>query len=519
MHGSNRLGGNSLSDLIVFGRRSGLGAAEYVSALPARPAVPEAALASAAAVALEPLERADGESPYAIHSELQTIMNDLVGLIRRESEMKTALVELDKLRARAAQVSTIGGRAYNPGWHLALDLRNMLMVAECVAQAALERQESRGGHTRDDYPGMSPEWRKVNLICSLNAGGGVTLRQQPMEPMRTDLLELFDIAELMKYMTEEELAGLPGAAEAGALRLARRRHRLPLRPLARLLASCRRRARSRRQAKRPRGRQGNRAMSYQAVLRVWRGDAGAGALADYQVEVNEGEVVLDVLHRLQATQAGDLAIRWNCKAGKCGSCSMEINGRPRLACMTRMSVFTPEETLTITPLRTFPVIRDLVTDVSFNYAKAREIPSFTPPPSVKPGEFRMQQVDVNRSQEFRKCIECFLCQNTCHVIRDHTENEHAFAGPRFLMRVAELEMHPADTADRREIAQDDFGLGYCNITKCCTEVCPEHIKITDNALIPMKERVVGRKYDPLVWLGDKIGRRTAKDTPKVPGKA
>ena len=255
-------------------------------------------------------------------------------------------------------------------------------------------------------------------------------------------------------------------------------------------------------------------MGYKAALRVWRGDAGAGELADYQVEVNEGEVVLDVLHRLQATQASDLAIRWNCKAGKCGSCSMEINGRPRLACMTRMSVFTPEETLTITPMRTFPVIRDLVTDVSFNYAKAREIPSFTPDPSVKPGEFRMQQVDVNRSQEFRKCIECFLCQNTCHVIRDHTENEHAFAGPRFLMRVAELEMHPADTADRREIAQDDFGLGYCNITKCCTEVCPEHIKITDNALIPMKERVVGRKYDPLVWLGDKIGRRTHKDTPR-----
>ncbi len=196
-------------------------------------------------------------------------------------------------------------------------------------------------------------------------------------------------------------------------------------------------------------------MGYKAALRVWRGDAGAGALADFQVEVNEGEVVLDVLHRLQATQASDLAIRWNCKAGKCGSCSMEING--------------------------------------------------------------LQQVDVNRSQEFRKCIECFLCQNTCHVIRDHPENERAFAGPRFLMRVAELEMHPADIGDRRSIAQDDFGLGYCNITKCCTEVCPEHIKITDNALIPMKERVADRKYDPLVWLGSKIGRRTAKDTPKLPG--
>ena len=245
-------------------------------------------------------------------------------------------------------------------------------------------------------------------------------------------------------------------------------------------------------------------MSYTAALKVWRGDRGQGGLADYAVHVNDGEVVLDVLHRLQATQAGDLAIRWNCKAGKCGSCSMEINGRPRLACMTRMSLFAPGESITVTPMRTFPVIRDLVTDVSFNYAKAREIPSFTPDPSIGLGEFRMQQVDVERSQEFRKCIECYLCQNTCHVIRDHPENERQFAGPRFLMRVAELEMHPADEADRRNIAQDDFGLGLCNITKCCTEVCPEHIKITDNAIIPLKERVVDRHYDPVLWLWRKL---------------
>jgi len=212
MHGSNRLGGNSLSDLLVFGRRSGLGAAEYVDALPEsdRPSVSQASLDAAAAVAIQPLERAEGENPYAIHGELQVIMNDLVGLIRRESEMKTALVELDKLRAREAQVSAAGGRAYNPGWHLALDLRNMLVVAECVAQAALERQESRGGHTRDDYPGMSPEWRKINLICSATAEGTVSLKRQPNPPMRTDLLELFDVSELKKYMTEEELAGLPG---------------------------------------------------------------------------------------------------------------------------------------------------------------------------------------------------------------------------------------------------------------------------------------------------------------------
>ncbi|WP_414944192.1 succinate dehydrogenase/fumarate reductase iron-sulfur subunit [Amycolatopsis sp. cmx-11-32] len=248
-------------------------------------------------------------------------------------------------------------------------------------------------------------------------------------------------------------------------------------------------------------------MSYKASFRVWRGDADSGELKDYRVEVNEGEVVLDIIHRLQATQTSDLAVRWNCKAGKCGSCSAEINGKPRLLCMTRMSTFTEDEIITVTPMRTFPVIRDLVTDVSFNYAKAREIPSFTPPPELKPGEYRMQQVDVERSQEFRKCIECFLCQNTCHVVRDHEENKESFAGPRYLMRIAELEMHPLDVADRRDAAQEEHGLGYCNITKCCGDVCPEGIHITDNALIPMKERVADRKYDPIVWLGNKLFRR------------
>ncbi|GAB2812742.1 succinate dehydrogenase/fumarate reductase iron-sulfur subunit [Actinocorallia aurea] len=256
-------------------------------------------------------------------------------------------------------------------------------------------------------------------------------------------------------------------------------------------------------------------MGYLAKFRVWRGDSGQGALEDFEVEVNEGEVVLDVIHRLQATQTPDLAVRWNCKAGKCGSCSAEVNGKPRLMCMCRMSTFTEDETITVTPVRTFPVIRDLVTDVSFNYEKARQVPSFDGG-DVQPGEFRMQQIDVERSQEFRKCIECFLCQNVCHAIRDHEENMPAYAGPRFLMRVAELEMHPADVLDRREIAQDDFGLGLCNITKCCTEVCPEHIKITDNALIPLKERVAGKKYDPLVWLGSKLGIvRKGEDTPKA----
>ncbi|MER7010810.1 succinate dehydrogenase/fumarate reductase iron-sulfur subunit [Saccharopolyspora sp. NPDC000359] len=241
-------------------------------------------------------------------------------------------------------------------------------------------------------------------------------------------------------------------------------------------------------------------MGYQAHFRVWRGTADGG-LRDYTVEVHEGEVVLDIIHRLQATQCPDLAVRWNCKAGKCGSCSAEINGRPRLMCMTRMSTFDRSETITVTPMRTFPLVKDLVTDVSYNYTKAREVPSFQPPADLEPGEYRMQQVDVQRSQEFRKCIECFLCQNTCHVIRDHDDNKESFSGPRFLMRVAELEMHPLDEAENRpEEARGDHGLGYCNITKCCTDVCPENIHITDNALIPLKERLADHRYDPLLRL-------------------
>ena len=252
-------------------------------------------------------------------------------------------------------------------------------------------------------------------------------------------------------------------------------------------------------------------MAYDAKFRVWRGDAEGGDFENYTVEVNEGEVVLDIIHRLQATQTPDLAVRWNCKAGKCGSCSAEINGKPQLMCMSRMSTFTETETITVNPLRTFPVIRDLVTDVSYNYTKARKVPSFAPPADLKPGEYRMAQVDVERSQEFRKCIECFLCNSVCHVIRDHEENKEAFSGPRFLMRIAELDMHPLDTLDRKELAQEEHGLGYCNITKCCTEVCPEHIKITDNALIPLKERVVDLKYDPLFSIGSLFRRN--KKTP------
>jgi len=243
------------------------------------------------------------------------------------------------------------------------------------------------------------------------------------------------------------------------------------------------------------------------TMQVWRGDANGGDFKPYTVEYREGEVVLDVIHRIQATQANDLGVRWNCKAGKCGSCSAEINGLPRLMCMTRMSTFEAGQDITVAPMKTFPVMKDLVTDVSFNYEMAKRIPAFQPKPEDADGKRRMAQRDVERSQEFRKCIECFMCQNVCHVIRDHDDNKVHFAGPRFLMRIAELEMHPHDTADRIPLAREEMGLSYCNITKCCTEVCPEHIHITDNALIPMKERVVDRYFDPITRLGRAIRRK------------
>jgi succinate dehydrogenase / fumarate reductase, flavoprotein subunit len=216
-HGSNRLGGNSLSDLLVFGRRAGLGAVGYLDGLSGKPAAPEAEIAAAAAEAAAPLERSGGENPYTVHSELQQTMNDLVGLIRRESEMTTALQELEKYRQRVAQVSAEGGTGYNPGWHLALDLRNMLLVSLCVAKAALERQESRGGHTRDDYPVMDSDWRHVLLVLSALGEDNVELVRQEQVPMRPELLDLFELDELKKYYTGDELGGhrADSAADSG----------------------------------------------------------------------------------------------------------------------------------------------------------------------------------------------------------------------------------------------------------------------------------------------------------------
>jgi succinate dehydrogenase / fumarate reductase iron-sulfur subunit len=237
-----------------------------------------------------------------------------------------------------------------------------------------------------------------------------------------------------------------------------------------------------------------------ATFRIWRGDAGGGNFVDFTTDVSEGMVVLDAVHQVQAESAPDLAVRWNCKAGKCGSCSAEVNGKPRLMCMTRLSDLDLTEPVTVEPMRAFPPLRDLVTDVSWNFTVKQSIRKFTPrAPDAPDGTWRIAQDDVDRVQEFRKCIECFLCQDVCHVLRDHRLHEQ-FIGPRFLVYTAALEMHPLDTGDRLGDLKEPHGIGYCNIGKCCTTVCPEHITITDNAIIPLKERVVDRFYDPVTRL-------------------
>jgi succinate dehydrogenase / fumarate reductase, iron-sulfur subunit len=244
-----------------------------------------------------------------------------------------------------------------------------------------------------------------------------------------------------------------------------------------------------------------------ATFRVWRGDRDGGRLVDYTTDVAPGMVVLDAIHQIQAEQANDLAVRWNCKAGKCGSCSAEVNGMPKLMCMTRLSELPLDRPVSVEPMRGFPPVKDLVTDVSWNFEVKRRIKPFRPRPADEPdGTWRMAQSDVDRVQEFRKCIECFLCQDVCHVLRDHRLHQE-FIGPRFLVHVAALEMHPLDVEDRVEELRRAHGIGYCNITKCCTAVCPEHITITDNAIIPLKERVVDAFFDPLGKLVQVFSRR------------
>ncbi|MEQ8337320.1 MAG: succinate dehydrogenase/fumarate reductase iron-sulfur subunit [Cyclobacteriaceae bacterium] len=238
----------------------------------------------------------------------------------------------------------------------------------------------------------------------------------------------------------------------------------------------------------------------QVIFNIWRGSSATkGAFQEYTTEITEGMVVLDAVHQIQATDAQDLAVRWNCKAGKCGSCSAEINGRPKLMCMTRMSDIKTDSPVTIEPMKAFPLIKDLVTDVSWNYRVKKTVKKFKPrKPDHADGTWYIDQRDADRVQEFRKCIECFLCQDVCHVLREHHMHGQ-FSGPRHMVYNAALEMHPLDIEDRREDLKVKDNIGLCNITKCCTTVCPENITITDNAIIPLKERVADKYYDPLKW--------------------
>ncbi len=238
-------------------------------------------------------------------------------------------------------------------------------------------------------------------------------------------------------------------------------------------------------------------------FKIWRGDQNSGKFVLYSIEVEDGMVVLDSLHKIQSQCASDMAVRWNCKAGKCGSCSVEINGRPKLACMTRMNELPNDQTIVVQPLKTFPLIKDLVTDVSWNYKQNKKITPFNPGRKKSNKDRIMYQQDVERIQEFRKCIECYLCQDVCHVLRDHKQNDK-FVGPRFMIRLASLEMHPLDIESRLPQIKDEYGSGLCNITRCCADVCPELIQITDNGIIPLKERVVDQFYDPIMWLYNKI---------------
>nr|AIE90363.1 succinate dehydrogenase and fumarate reductase iron-sulfur protein (sdhB) [uncultured marine group II/III euryarchaeote AD1000_02_G03] len=252
-------------------------------------------------------------------------------------------------------------------------------------------------------------------------------------------------------------------------------------------------------------------MSEEVTFRVFRGEPDAdgepfGRMENYTVELDEGMVVLDVIHRIQAEHAPDLSCRWNCKAGKCGSCSAEVNGKAKLMCMTRMEDVlkeTPEgKPVLVKPMQAFPLTKDLVTDTNWAYETDRRI---TPINGPEESDWEFSQQEADRLQEFRSCIECMLCVNTCHVLREHKKFDE-FAGPRFFVRLANLEMHPLDTENRIPEVKDDFGIGYCNITKCCTEVCPAGINITDNAIIPLKERVVTEYYDPLAMIARKLGK-------------
>ena len=471
LHGANRLGGNSLSDLLVFGKRAGEFAAAFARSN-GPTTLDGAQVEDTARCALEPFERgagSDGRGPYQLQQELQVTMQDLVGIVRTESEMREALGRIAHLQGAGPTCR----RGREPGVQSGVAYRaRSAQPAHRVGGHQPSRHRTTG-KPRRPFPGrLSREGSRGGPVQHRHSEGvgGRDAALARADSRHAGRAEAGDRGAEVTDTLKPDLVDT-GAVEAGS---------------------------TPRAEPEPVGR---------ATFRIWRGDGTGGELVDYTTTVAPGMVVLDAIHQIQAEQANDLAVRWNCKAGKCGSCSAEVNGMPKLMCMTRLSELRLDEPVSVEPMRAFRPIKDLVTDVSWNFTVKRGIKPFRPrAPDAPDGTWRMAQSDVDRVQEFRKCIECFLCQDVCHVLRDHQLHD-AFIGPRFLVHAAALEMHPLDVEDRVPDLRRVHGIGYCNITKCCTAVCPEHITITDNAIIPLKERVVDEFFDPVGRLLKVFSRR------------
>jgi succinate dehydrogenase / fumarate reductase flavoprotein subunit len=479
LHGANRLGGNSLSDILVFGRRAGVAAAEYARLRSALPKVSQADIEAEKEILLRPLSGGDGEDPFQLHRTLQNAMQSGAAIARTEASLQDTLEEILELQERAKRIRVPGNTAYNPGFSGARDDLFMLTVSEAIVRSALERRESRGAQWRLDYPERDPDLGQVNLVTRIGGDGRMEVVHSPLPPM----------PERLRKLTEGETrVAATGIADAVEAKL---QAGLKGKPAPKVEASPEDERPTRLRINYEDG-----ATDRKVKLKVWRGNASGGDFQDFSVPQIEGMVVLDAIHWIQANGTGDLACRWNCKAGKCGSCSAEINGRPQLLCKTRVDqVLEIATEISVRPMQAFPKIEDLVTDVSWNYEVNRRIQPFTPAEGDH-APFVMYQQDIERVSEQRRCIECFLCQDVCHVLREH-EGKNRFFGPRFMVRVASLEMHPRDVANRIPQLHGEAGIALCNITKCCTEVCPEHIKITDNSIIPLKERMADRHFDPI----------------------
>ena len=486
LHGANRLGGNSLGDILVFGRRAGEAAAEYARSRSAHPRVSPAEIEEEKKVLLRPLSGGKGEDPFELHRALQNAMQSGAAIARTEDSLRDTLEEILELQERAKRIRVPGTAAYNPGFSGARDDVFMLTVSEAIVRAGLERRESRGSQWRLDYPDRDPDLASVNLVTRKRGDGHMEVVRVPLAPMPEHL------RKLTEGETRVAATAIADAAEAKV------QAKLKGQPAPKVEVSP--------EDERPRSLR----IAYEdgstdrrVKFQVWRGNADGGGLQDYSVPQIEGMVVLDAIHWIQANGHADLACRWNCKAGKCGSCSAEINGRPALMCKTRVDqVLETATRVSVRPLQVFPAVEDLVTDVSWNYEVNRRIQPFTPAPGQH-APFVMFPEDIERVSEQRRCIECFLCQDVCHVLREH-EGAPRFFGPRFMVRMASLEMHPKDVANRISQLHGEAGVALCNITKCCTEVCPEHIKITDNSIIPLKERVADHYFDPIRMVRDRF---------------